>query len=98
MGGLTGPVQAQRSSEDAVAEAEDAFGLTVGREAIGLYSSGSARGFSPEQAGNLRIDGLYYEEVTNLPSLPAHIIRSSAVHVGVAAQGYLFPAPTGVVD
>jgi iron complex outermembrane recepter protein len=90
--------QAQRSSEDAVAEAADAFGMTVGREAIGLYSTNSARGFSPVQAGNLRIDGLYFDEVTNQANLPTRIVRSSAVHVGIAAQGYLFPAPTGVVD
>ena len=88
---------AQRSSEDAVAEAADAFGLTVGREVIGLYSAGSARGFSPVQAGNLRIDGLYFDEV-NLANLPTRIVRSAAVHVGIAAQGYLLPAPTGVVD
>lgn len=90
--------QAQRSSEDAVAEAADAFGMTVGREAIGLYSTTSARGFSPVQAGNLRIDGLYFDEVTNQAALPTRIVRSAAVHVGIAAQGYLFPAPTGVVD
>ncbi len=90
--------QAQRSSEDAVAEAADAFGMTVGREAIGLYSTNSARGFSPVQAGNLRIDGLYFDEASNQANLPTRIVRSSAVHVGIAAQGYLFPAPTGVVD
>jgi D-arabinose 1-dehydrogenase-like Zn-dependent alcohol dehydrogenase len=33
------PARAQRSNEDAVAAAEDAFGMTVGREAIGLYSA-----------------------------------------------------------
>jgi iron complex outermembrane receptor protein len=87
---------AQRSSEDAVAQAADAFGMTVGREAIGLYSAGNARGFSPTQAGNLRIDGLYFDQVAN--GLVTRIVRSQTVHVGIAAQGYLFPAPTGVVD
>ena len=94
----TGPAQAQRSSEDAVAQAEDAFGTTVGRESIGLYSPMSARGFSPVQAGNLRIDGLYFDQVTFMADLVTRIVRSEAVHVGIAAQGYLFPAPTGVVD
>lgn len=89
---------AQRSSEDAVAEAADAFGMTVGREAIGLYSDTSARGFDPMEAGNLRIDGLYFDEVSELAEPPTRIVRSAAVHVGIAAQGYLFPAPTGVVD
>lgn len=89
---------AQRSSEDAVAEAEDAFGMTVGREAIGLYSATSARGFSPVQAGNIRIDGLYFDQVTPMANLPTRLLRSATVHVGIAAQGYLFPAPTGVVN
>src|SRR6185437_12301784 len=84
--------QAQRSNEDAVAEAIDAFGLSVGREAIGLYSATSARGFSPVQAGNLRIDGLYFDQVSANAVLPVRIVRSAAVHVGIAAQGYLFPA------
>jgi iron complex outermembrane recepter protein len=90
--------EAQRSSEDAVAEAEDAFGTTVGRESIGLYSPNSARGFSPVQAGNLRIDGLYFDQISGMANLVTRIVRSEAVHVGIAAQGYLFPAPTGVVD
>jgi iron complex outermembrane receptor protein len=95
---LSPVAHAQRSSEDAVAEAADAFGMTVGREAIGLYSTNSARGFSPVQAGNLRIDGLYFDQANGQANLPTRVVRSSAVHVGIAAQGYLFPAPTGVVD
>lgn len=94
----TRPVHAQRSSEDAVAEAEDAFGTTVGRESIGLYSPNNARGFSPVQAGNLRIDGLYFDQVSGMANLVTRLVRSESVHVGIAAQGYLFPAPTGVVD
>lgn len=92
--------QAQRSSEDAVAEALDAFGTGVGREIIGLYSAGNARGFSPIQAGNLRIDGLYFDTVSgfSFSFLPSRVVRGYAVHVGIAAQGYLLPAPTGVVD
>lgn len=86
---------AQRARENAVAEASDAFGMAVGREEIGLYSTTSARGFSPSQAGNLRIDGLYFDQVVK----PAgRIVRGSTVHVGISAQGYAFPAPTGVVD
>ena len=88
---------AQRSSEDAVAEALDAFGSTVGREAIGLYNAMSARGFSPTQAGNLRIDGFYFDEGATMGPV-TRIVRGSSVHVGIASQGYLFPAPTGVVD
>jgi iron complex outermembrane receptor protein len=86
---------AQRAQENAVAEAADAFGTTVGREEIGLYSPSNARGFSPSQAGNLRINGLYFDQVQQLGS---RIVRGSTVHVGISAQGFPFPAPTGVVD
>ena len=88
---------AQRANENAVAEASDAFGTTIGRETIGLYTTMSARGFSPQQAGNLRISGLYYDQV-NLSNPVSSIVRGSTVHVGTSAQGYPFPAPTGVVD
>lgn len=88
---------AQRAKENAVAEASDAFGTTVGREEIGLYSASSARGFSPSQAGNLRIDGLYFDQA-NQARPNTRMIRGSSVHVGISAQGYPFPAPTGVVD
>ena len=88
---------AQRAKENAVAEASDAFGTTVGREEVGLYSASSARGFSPSQAGNLRIDGLYFDQA-NQARPNTRMIRGSSVHVGISAQGYPFPAPTGVVD
>jgi iron complex outermembrane receptor protein len=92
-----GPALAQRARENAVAEATDAFGTTVGREEIGLYSASSARGFSPSQAGNLRIDGLYFDQISQA-RLASRIVRGSSVHVGISAQGFPFPAPTGVVD
>jgi iron complex outermembrane receptor protein len=95
---LAQSAHAQRAGEDAVADAQDAFGSAVGREVIGLYSNSSARGFSPVQAGNLRIDGFYFDEDPAIGDPPTRIVRSSSVHVGIAAQGYLFPAPTGVVD
>jgi iron complex outermembrane receptor protein len=94
---FAGQVFAQRARENAVAEASDAFGTTVGREEIGLYSASSARGFSPSQAGNLRIDGLYFDQI-NQAKLASRIVRGSSVHVGISAQGFPFPAPTGVVD
>lgn len=84
-----------RADENAVRQAEDAFGTTIGRETIGIYSSGSVRGFSPIAAGNARIDGLYFDQAT--PPNP-RLRRSTSIKVGLSAQGYLFPAPTGVVD
>ena len=89
------PALAQRASENAVAQADDAFGTSVGNEEIGLYSSSNVRGFSPTDAGNVRIEGLYFDQVAELnPRLQ----ESSRIRVGIAGQGYAFPAPTGVVD
>ena len=51
----------QRSDDNAVTQAEDAFGFAVGRESLGIYNAGNARGFSPTAAGNVRIDGLYFD-------------------------------------
>ncbi len=92
---IPGQALAQRTGENAVAAASDAFGSVVGNEVIGLYTSASARGFNPSQAGNLRIEGLYFDQA-GAPSV--RIQRGSTIHVGISAQGYPLPAPTGVVD
>jgi iron complex outermembrane recepter protein len=89
------PALAQRAGENAVASAQDAFGTSVGNERVGLYFPQSARGFSPVQAGNVRIDGLYFDYQTDLNQ---RLISGSNVRVGLTAQGYPFPAPTGVAD
>jgi len=52
-----------RAAENAVRSAGDAFGTSIGRETIGLYNAGNVRGFSPTAAGNVRIDGLYFDQV-----------------------------------
>ena len=89
------PAQAQRAGENAVTAADDAFGTAVGTERIGIYNENSVRGFSPIQAGNERIEGLYFDKVGD----PIDRIQaSSRVRVGIAAQGFAFPAPTGIVD
>ena len=82
-------VQAQRANENAVAEASDAFGTAVGREVIGLYTTTSARGFNPSEAGNLRIAGLYFDQISQATPV-ARIVRGSTVHVGISAQGFPF--------
>jgi iron complex outermembrane receptor protein len=84
-----------RSSENAVTGAEDAFGFSIGRESLGIYDSGNVRGFSPTAAGNLRIDGLYFSPVVGLTEL---IVESQSIKVGLSAQGYPFAAPSGIVD
>jgi iron complex outermembrane receptor protein len=86
---------AQRSEENAVASAEDAFGTSVGNERVGLYSPFGARGFSPVQAGNVRINGLYFDYQADINQ---RLSSGSNVRVGLTAQGYPFPAPTGVAD
>jgi iron complex outermembrane receptor protein len=90
------PAGAQsRAGENAVTQAEDAFGFSVGRESLGIYDADNARGFSPTAAGNLRIDGLYFAPVVGLPGL---IVESQSIKVGLSAQGYPFAAPSGIVD
>ena len=86
---------AQRTDDDAVGNAEDAFGLSIGGEQIGIYSAGNVRGFSPLAAGNVRIEGLYFDQQADVTD---RILESSTIHVGISAQGYPFPAPTGIVD
>src|SRR3954447_14876749 len=96
LAGGSGPALAQsRSDENAVTEAEDAFGFSVGRESLGIYNSGNARGFSPVAAGNLRINGLYFDQAYGLSST---VIGSTSVKVGLSAQGYPFAAPSGIYD
>jgi iron complex outermembrane receptor protein len=93
---LCGSVFAQsRSSDNAVTQAEDAFGFSVGRESLGIYNAGYARGFSPVAAGNLRINGLYFDQAYNLSGT---ILGATSVKVGLSAQGYPFAAPSGIYD
>ncbi len=93
---LPGAAFAQRASDNALQSAEDAFGTTIGTESIGIYTSGNARGFSPSQAGNVRVEGLYFDQQTTGNS--PRIFRGNTVRVGISAQSYAFPAPTGIVD
>lgn len=95
---------AQRSDENALTSAEDAFGTTVGGETIGLYSPTSARGFSPVRAGNLRLDGLFFDVRGGggggggQVRLSQRLVGQATIRVGLSAQSYPFPAPTGIAD
>ncbi|MGE4064958.1 MAG: TonB-dependent receptor [Rhodospirillaceae bacterium] len=92
---------AERSKEDVLTSAEDAFGTTVGGETIGLYSAMSARGFSPVQAGNLRLEGLYFDTRSAGGSrirISDRLTGQVSVHVGLSAQSYPFPGPTGIAN
>ena len=92
---VTHPAYAQKADNNAITAAEDAFGKSVGDQSIGIYSDSSVRGFSPLDAGNVRIEGLYFDQQGNLNS---RLVSGSTVRVGISAQGYSFPAPTGIID
>ena len=87
---------AQRATDNAVTAASDAFGTVVGNQTIGLYSQSNARGFSPAQAENLRIEGLYYDQQSS--GSDPYLFSRSDIRVGIAAQSYAFPSPSGIAD
>jgi iron complex outermembrane receptor protein len=89
------PALAQRASENAVTNADDAFGTNVGLEVTGIYTENDTRGFSPLKAGNSRLDGVYFDPVAVLAN---RLKAGSAIRVGFAAEDYPFQAPTGIVD
>jgi iron complex outermembrane recepter protein len=89
------PAAAQRADENATTAAEDGFGKSVGNESVGVYANGQVRGFSAYDAGNARIEGLYYNESGSITDL---LQSGSDIRVGLTAFGQPFPAPTGIVD
>lgn len=66
-----------------------------GNESIGLYSASQVRGFSPVAAGNVRIEGVYLDRQGFIAT---RLVEGSTIRAGLSAQGYPFPAPTGIVD
>ena len=80
---------------DVVASAGDAFGITLGPESIGLYNPGSIRGFSPIAAGNVRIDGLYFDLQGGMLD---RLATDTRIRVELSATNFPWPAPTGIVD
>lgn len=93
--GFLQPASAQRVTDNAAAGAEDAFGTSIGNERVGLYSGNDVRGFSPVTANNIRLEGLYFDRPA---AFTDRLVQSNVVRVGLTAQNYLFPAPTGIVD
>ena len=87
--------RAQHASDNPVTAADDAYGLTLGLESVGIYSPGLVRGFDPRTAGNVRIDGLYFDQQG---ALSDRVVEGSTIRVGVSEIGFAFPAPTGIVD
>ncbi len=86
---------AQRADDNATTSAEDAFGTSIGGEQIGIYNPNYVRGFSAVEAGNIRLDGLYIDQQGGFTD---RLIGSLQMRVGLSAQSYPFPAPTGIAD
>ena len=84
------------AGNNAITAAYDAFGTSVGNQSIGLYSPLDVRGFNPQQSGNLRLDGLYYDQQTAVTSNCQS--NESAIRVGLSAQAFSFPSPSGIAD
>ena len=92
---MVSPAHAQRAEENIVRAADDAFGVQLGNDKIGIYNDRDVRGFSPIAASNVRLEGMYFDMRGNIPT---RILASTQIKVGITAQGYPFPAPTGIVD
>src|ERR1700757_5321094 len=73
--------RAQHASDNPVSTADDAYGLTLGLESVGIYSPGLVRGFNPQAAGNVRIDGLYFDQQGALSN---RVIEGSSIKAGVS--------------
>lgn len=89
------PAVAQRTDENAIADAEDAFGSNEGGEDLGLYGPFDVRGFSPIDAGNVRIEGIFIDRQADLNP---RLVEGNRIRVGPSAADYAFPAPSGIVD
>lgn len=89
------PALAQRVDDNAVADAEDAFGSNDGGEDLGVYGPSDVRGFSPIDAGNVRVEGLYLDRQADLSP---RLVDGNRIRVGPSVIGYAFPAPSGIVD
>lgn len=73
------PALAQHAEQNAATQPDDAFGRAIGTERSGLYTGSEVRGFNPSEAGNIRLNGLYFDLV-NLVS--ARLIEGLTVRFG----------------
>ena len=80
---LPGMALAQHATSNAVNESDDAFGTNIGFESTGIYTEFDTRGFSPTKAGNVRIDGIYFDPV----AITAGRLRDrTAIRVGFGPE------------
>src|SRR4051794_24961189 len=84
-----------RTDTNVVSAAEDAFGIILGPQSLGLYTPTSVRGFNPITAGNARLNGLYFDQQG---SMADRLVNATRIRVGLSATGFPWPAPTGIVD
>ena len=92
---LSSAAPAQKVDNNAVAQAADAFGINIDGQNLGLYSPGDVRGFSPTAAGNIRLDGLYFDNASNMTG---RLVGGYRIFVGGSVLGHPFPAPSGIAD
>ena len=93
--------QGAATDTNVVTASADAFGVSIGVEALGVYGPSQVRGFDPLAAGNARIEGMYADirgPILPYGPLPARLVQNTRIRVGPAAAGFPFPSPTGIVD
>lgn len=98
---VAGQALAEGNDTNVVTASADAFGVSIGVEALGVYNPGAVRGFDPLAAGNARIEGMYADvRGPTIPygPLPQRLVQDIRIRVGPAAAGFPFPSPTGIVD
>lgn len=92
------PVYAQtadEADERAVERANDAFGIRIGIEQIGLYNETQVRGFNLQDAGNYQINDVYFAKSGGLVD---SVLAGVVTRVGYNALDADFAAPSGVVE
>lgn len=62
----------------------DAFDRQVGTEPVGIYSDNDVRSFDPIDAGNARVQGLYFGELDGLPN---RLVDGGTIRLGFSIQG-----------
>lgn len=84
-----------QANVNAVTDADDAFGFTIGSESVGIYDTSSVRGFDLEAAGNYRVNGTYFVRSSGVSSF---FLETTTVRIGPNTLGVDLPGPSGVVD
>lgn len=85
----------QSSGAPPIADAENAYGLRVGNEEIGLYDSNSIRGFVLDTGANYRLDGVF---VSAISFRAQRTEAATSIQAGPNLFAARLPSPTGVVD